>query len=89
MKLSVTFSSEAWAEYLHWGETDDLGLRKLNALIGDISRTPYRGLGQPEMLSGNLAGWASRRITGKHRLVYRVKAGVIEIAQCYGHYADH
>lgn len=63
-------------------------IRRINNLIRDIKRDPYSGdgTGKPELLAGNLSGWASRRITGEHRLVYRVRDEGIEIASCYGHY---
>ncbi|SDO14384.1 toxin YoeB [Methylobacterium phyllostachyos] len=53
-------------------------------------RTPFAGIGKVEPLRGNLKGWWSRRITGEHRLVYRVKGvgddQVLEIAQCRWRY---
>lgn len=89
MKYSVTFAPAAWDEYLHWVATDPDVTNKIHALIVDISQGhPYQGIGKPEKLQGNLSGWASRRITGKHRLVYRVHQGGLEIAQCFGHYGD-
>ena len=61
-------------------------LRRVNELIRDTERDPFRGLGKPEPLKGDLSGWWSRRINGEHRLVYRVKDGALEIAQCRTHY---
>jgi toxin YoeB len=65
-------------------------VRNINALIKDTRRAPFRGLGKPEPLKGPLQGWWSRRITGEHRLVYRVTgngdAQALEIAQCRYHY---
>jgi toxin YoeB len=63
----------------------------VNALIEDARRHPFAGLGKPEPLKGDLAGWWSRRITAEHRLVYRVQGrrGAdqrIEAAQCRYHY---
>jgi toxin YoeB len=83
--------AHAWANYLHWADTDRAMLARLNALIEDTRRTPFQGLGKPEPLRGDLAGWWSRRIAGEHRLVYRVagKAAAdqrIEIVQCRYHY---
>jgi toxin YoeB len=83
--------AHAWADYLHWAESDQAVLARLNALIEAARRTPFQGPGKPEPLRGDLAGWWSRRITGEHRLVYRVagKAGTdqrIEIVQCRYHY---
>jgi toxin YoeB len=88
--VRIIWSSRAWDEYQYWFE-HDLGIaRKINALVRDIRQDPFRGLGKPEPLKGNLQGWWSRRITEEHRLLYRV-AGQgaernIEIAQCRYHY---
>ncbi len=62
--------------------------RKLWELILDINRDAYSGLGQPEALRGDLASWYSRRISEKHRLIYKVEDGILKIASCYGHYGD-
>lgn len=62
---------------------------KLWDLILDIGKDePHSGIGKPEPLTGNLSGWWSRRISEKHRLVYRIKDGQLQIASCYGHYDD-
>jgi toxin YoeB len=86
----VVFSDDGWDDYLHWAEADTGVLRKINTLIEDARRSPFRGLGKPEPLKGDLAGWWSRRIAGDHRLVYRVSgkgsAQQIEIAACRYHY---
>jgi toxin YoeB len=61
---------------------------RINALIKDARRNPFQGLGKPEPLKPELAGWWSRRITSEHRLVYRIE-GIdqqIEIAMCRNHY---
>ena len=42
----------------------------------------------PEPLKHHLSGFWSREIDKKHRLVYRIEHGQIEIAQCMGHYDD-
>ena len=77
-----------WADYLHWQETDRKTLHRTNELIRDTLRSPFVGIGKPEPLKGNLKGWWSRRITGEHRLVYRVEAQVLVIMQCRFHYQD-
>jgi len=60
---------------------------KVDKLIDDICRgDPYKGIGKPEQLKKDLSGWYSRRITKKHRLVYRIKNDAIQIISCYGHY---
>ena len=88
--MKLVFSERAWAHYLYWQAEDPQMLRRLNELLQQCMRDPFRGTGKPEPLAGNLAGWWSRRIDQQHRLVYRVsgKGGTqaLEVAQCRYHY---
>ena len=88
--MKLLWTELAWDDYLYWRRSDPDSFRKINTLIEDIQRSPFRGLGKPEALKFALSGWWSRRITQEHRLVYRVsgKRGeqVLEIAQCRYHY---
>ena len=86
MRLKLSFTADAWAEYLEWQESDRKGLRRLNRLIEEVRRTPHEGIGKPEALRGDLAGFWSRRIDGRHRLVYKVDDDSLLIAQCRYHY---
>ena len=90
--MRLIFSQAAWSDYLYWQETDEAILKRVNELIKDCVRTPFKGIGKPEPLVGNLKGWWSRRITREHRLVYRI-AGTrefqsLEIAACRFHYVQ-
>jgi toxin YoeB len=88
--VKVIFSESAWSDYLYWSEQDRKILIATNRLIEDIRRHPFTGLGKPEPLRGELAGYWSRRITGEHRLVYRVQGKgadqEVAIARCRHHY---
>jgi toxin YoeB len=88
--VKIAFSSRSWDEYLLWQGDDRQGLDRVNALLKECMRDPFRGTGKPEPLGGNLAGWWSRRINQEHRLVYRVRGKgedqVLDIAQCRYHY---
>jgi toxin YoeB len=88
--MKLLWTEQAWEDYPHWRRHDPDTLKKINALIEDVKRNPFRGLGKPEALKFALAGWWSRRITQEHRLVYRVSgqrgAQILEIAQCRYHY---
>jgi toxin YoeB len=86
MRRKLVFSDEAWEDYLHWQETDRSMVRRINQLIKDIRRSPYEGIGKPEPLKHQLAGWWSRRIDAEHRFVYRVTANAVEIATLRHHY---
>jgi toxin YoeB len=86
VKRKLTFSDEAWEDYLYWQETDRAILRRINQLIKDIRRSPYEGIGKPEPLKHQLTGWWSRRITSEHRFLYRVTERAIEISNLRNHY---
>ena len=89
--MKLVWSGAAWEDYLQWQRTDPDVLARINILIRDARRNPFGGSGKPEPLRGQLKGWWSRRITGEHRLVYRVQGTgetqALEIAQCRRHYA--
>ena len=84
--MELRFSANAWEDYQVWIATDKKVLRRLNAVIKDVCRSPHDGIGKPEPLKESLSGWWSRRITEEHRLVYRVAGEApnqtVEIASC-------
>lgn len=84
--MEFKFSSDAWQEYVYWQTQDKKTLRRINELLRDIERGGYEGIGKPEPLKENFAGFWSRRIDERHRLVYRITGNVCEIVQCRGHY---
>ena len=84
--MRLIFSEHAWEDYLFWQRTDKKILKRVNLLIQDTQRHPYEGLGKPEPLKHNLAGYWSRRITDEHRMVYKVEENDLLIAQLRYHY---
>ena len=84
--MNVVFSEHAWQEYLAWQKTDRRMVKRINALIREIQRTPFEGIGKPERLQHALSGYWSRRITDEHRIVYKVAGGAGLIAQLRYHY---
>ncbi|MCC8466061.1 MULTISPECIES: Txe/YoeB family addiction module toxin [Photorhabdus] len=84
--MKVTFSDNAWEDYLYWQQTDRAILKRINKLIKDIKRQPFTGIGKPEPLKHNFTGFWSRRITEEQRLVYSVENDELLIAQCRYHY---
>lgn len=89
--MNIEFSDHAWEEFEYWIDTDLETVGKIKELLRDIRKTPFRGIGKPEPLRYNLKGFWSRRITGEHRLVYRVegKKGKDQkciVVQCRFHY---
>lgn len=83
---TVRWSSGALEDRAHWQRHDPKVAERLERLLADIARSPFRGLGKPEPLKGELAGWWSRRLTLEHRLVYRVERGTIWVLQARYHY---
>src|SRR3954466_4099426 len=80
------FTDEAWDDYLYWQQTDSKVLRKVNTLLEECRRDPYRGTGKREGLAGSLSGFWSRRITLTGRLVYLPRAGKVSVIACRFHY---
>lgn len=83
----ISFAENAWNDYVYWQSQDKKTLKKINALLKDISRHPFEGEGKPEKLCGLDDIW-SRRINDKDRLVYAVSYEDIYVIQCRGHYGD-
>ncbi|WP_076419867.1 Txe/YoeB family addiction module toxin [Colwellia sp. UCD-KL20] len=84
--MKLTFSTNAWEQYLYWQTTDKKILKRINLLIKDIQRTPFEGIGKPESLKHGLSGYWSRRINDEHRIVYKQFDDSILIAQLRYHY---
>lgn len=87
--MKKIWHDDAWADYLYWQVQDRKTLKRINLLLQDIDRNGYAGIGKPEPLKDNLAGWWSRRIDDANRIVYRIRENTIEIIQCGGHYGDN
>ena len=84
--MKLVFAEQSWEDYLYWQAQDPKLLVRINELIKECTRTPFKGTGKPEPLRGSLAGWWSRRINREHRLVYKVVDDSLWIAQCRYHY---
>jgi toxin YoeB len=83
---NTNFTDEAWEGYIYWQTQDRKTLKRINALIEDTRRNPFQGIGKPEPLRENLAGFWSRRIDETNRLVYEVDDEKITIISCRYHY---
>ena len=86
--MNLQWTDAGWGDYLYWQNENKKILKRINDLIKDVNRNGYTGIGKPEPLEGNRQGYWSRRIDGKNRLVYKIDAGIITIAQCRSHYGD-
>ncbi|MCL2087149.1 MAG: type II toxin-antitoxin system YoeB family toxin [Oscillospiraceae bacterium] len=90
MKRELRFTPEGWAEFLEIIVGNDKKLfKKTISIILDTLRNGEGGIGHPEPLKGNYAGYWSKETDEKNRVVFKVFAGHIEIYKCLGHYSDH
>ncbi len=84
---SLVFEGRTWEIYEHLRQTDKVMHRTLCRVIKEILRNdPAKGTGKPEALKHNLAGFWSRRISQKDRLIYRFDERTIYIFAIGGHY---
>ena len=86
--MRLLWEDRAWDEYLYWQMQDRKTLKRINALLKDMQRSPLEGIGKPEPLRENLSGLWSRRIDEANRIVYYEQEGTIYILSCKGHYDD-
>lgn len=84
--MILSWTQDAWSDYEYWQKTSKEKVKQINKLIKAIKREPFAGIGKPEPLKHDLAGYWSRRIDQEHRLVYEVQDTAIIIVQCRFHY---
>ena len=84
--MILSWADTAWDDYLHWQITDSKILERINMIIKEIKRQPFKGMGKPEPLKHDWSGYWSRRINREHRLVCKVSKDTLYIAQCRYHY---
>ena len=84
----IFFENDALEEYIYWQNQDRKTLKRINALLKDIQRNPYDGIGKPEILKHDLTGLWSRRIDDNNRILYEIINEDIRIVHCKTHYKD-
>ena len=86
--MNKVWHDSAWDEYVEWQTEDKKTLKRINAILKDINRHPFTGIGKPEPLKGNKQGYWSRRIDEVNRIVYKVEHNQLIVVQCGMHYDD-
>ena len=87
MAYNISFSPDAWADYLYWQTEGKKTLKRINRLLQELQRDgAAQGLGKSEILR-RVKGM-SRRIDEKNRLVYTIESESLIILSCRGHYED-
>lgn len=84
--MILSWAEKAWEDYLYWQATDKKMIKRVNALIKDILRHPFDGIGDPEPLKHHWSGYWSRRMDKEHRIVYKATDEALYIVQCRYHY---
>jgi len=84
--MRIVFADRGWEDFTYWVANDRKIAKRIVRLIDDIQRQPFAGVGKPEPLKHDLAGFWSRRITDEHRLVYAVEGDQLLVAQTRYHY---
>lgn len=81
--MNFEFTENAWEDFEYWMSTDQTIAQKIKELLNDIKRNSFQGIGKPEPLKHDLKGFWSRRITGEHRLVYKIEGTKGKNQKCY------
>jgi len=86
----IDFTEKAKEDLVKLKKNEPQSFRKASKLLAEIEEHPETGTGQPEQMKYHLSGCWSRRITGKHRIIYRIleEVVIVVILSSYGHYED-
>jgi toxin YoeB len=84
--VKIVFADQGWEDFSYWVIHDRKMVKRILRLIKEIQSDPFQGIGKPEPLIHDLAGFWSRRINDEHRLVYMVEKNQLLIAQARYHY---
>ena len=87
---TLEFDEQALKDIQLLKKSEKQAYNKLLKLLDELTEHPPTGTGKPEVLKFGLSGFYSRRITQKHRLVYKVDNEQITvlIISAIGHYSD-
>jgi toxin YoeB len=90
MSYKVIISQPADRELKNLKKNEPQAFKKAMGLIVELREHPTTGTGHPKPLGGNMTGKWSRRITEKHRLIYKIleEQAIVSIFSAYGHYYD-
>ena len=84
---SLVFEGDTWAVYETLRTRDKRLHKTLCTMLKEMLRgNPGVGIGKPEALKHDLAGFWSRRLSRRDRIVYRFDDQYIHIFAIGGHY---
>jgi toxin YoeB len=82
----LQLDNRAFEELREWAVENPKTLQRILRIIEECQRDPFKGIGKPEPLKGDLKGYWSRRINDEDRLVYKVTEDFIIIRSLKEHY---
>ena len=82
----LMFTNIAFDDFTNWSSENKKLFDRIVKLLTEVRRTPFEGIGKPELLKHELKGCWSRRIDQEHRLVYKVTDETILVLSCRDHY---
>ena len=90
MTYKIIISPIAASDLQRLAKSEPKAFAKATRFIEELKVHPKTGTGHPEPLKGKPEGRWSRKITHKHRLVYRIFETEIyvDVLAAYGHYGD-
>ena len=84
--MLIEFTESANEDYIWWKENHPKKAERIQALLDDIKKRPFKGIGKPEPLKFDLQGYWSRRIDKVNRLMYSAHGKKIIVISCRFHY---
>ena len=90
MTYELDFSARAEDGLAKLKKSESAAYKKAIKLLAELQEHPTTGTGKPEQLKHYAEPTWSRRISDKHRLVYRIydEVVVVFVISAYGHYED-
>ena len=90
MTYKIVIQPEAALDMQRLAKNDPKAFNKVNRFLRELEIHPKTGTGHPEPLKGKPEGRWSRRITNRHRLIYRIfeTEVYVDVLAAYGHYDD-
>ena len=86
----IEYTDEAKLHMQQLKHDEPKSFQKMTNMLLELMEHPKTGTGHPEPLKGEPQGRWSRRISKKHRLVYRIfdDTVLVLVLRAYGHYGD-
>ena len=90
MKYEIRLTNQVKEDLVRLAKSEPKAFAKAGRFLKELIDHPKPGTGQPEPLKGKPENRWSRRITEKHRMVYRIfdTEVLVEVLTAYGHYTE-